>query len=169
MSPVFGKPVFWMNKTQESVTFADLYQIICKTLSESGTVTFTANGTSMLPFIRGGRDRVTLTALDSDPEKGDVIFYRRKDGSFILHRVIAVKNGAYTFCGDHQFRRETGVERGDMIARMTGLERDGKTIDLQSFSHKAYLACLPLRRAFIRASFLLKRALKKAIHIFKRG
>ena len=68
-------------------------------LREGREVSFTPKGTSMLPFIRGGRDSVTLKKLDK-VEVGDIILVRLNDSRYVLHRVISNNNGALVIMGD---------------------------------------------------------------------
>lgn len=152
-----------MNDKDESVRFQDLYEIISDTLSIEGTVTFTANGSSMLPMIRGGLDRVTIEPLPAIIRKNDVIFYRRQNGAFVLHRVVSVKRDAYVFCGDHQFSLEKGVTRDRMIGILTGIDRYGKRIDLTSPSVRIYCFFLPCRRFMLRLRHCIAVVLKRTI------
>ena len=43
-------------------------------------------GNSMVPFLREG-DTVYLNSLTNEPKRGDVVLFRRADGSFVLHRI----------------------------------------------------------------------------------
>ena len=47
-------------------------------LAEGREVAFTPKGTSMLPFIRGGRDSVTLKKL-AEVKVGDIVLVRLPD------------------------------------------------------------------------------------------
>ena len=68
-------------------------------LNEGREVSFTPKGTSMLPFIRGGRDSVTLKKLDK-VEVGDIILVRLSNSQYVLHRVISNNDGALVIMGD---------------------------------------------------------------------
>ena len=68
-------------------------------LNEGREVSFTPKGTSMLPFIRGGRDSVTLKKLDK-VEVGDIVLVRLPDQRYVLHRVVSNDNGALVIMGD---------------------------------------------------------------------
>ena len=150
-----------MESEEKSVGFGDLYDFICETLKTNGTVTFTANGTSMLPWIRNGQDRVTLCSLPDNLRPGDVVFYRRKNGDFVLHRLISRNNGAFAFCDDNQFRIERGIKKSDMIGVLSGLERGGSIYDLSSGKYAVYRAFLPCRRLFLRVRYGCGRLYKK--------
>ena len=68
-------------------------------LEEGREVAFTPKGTSMLPFIRGGRDSVTLKKMDT-VAVGDIVLVRLSDGRYVLHRVVKVDGDALTLMGD---------------------------------------------------------------------
>ena len=47
------------------------------------TVVLTVTGGSMLPLLAGGRDRVTLGPVPERLRRGEVLLYRRADGSYV--------------------------------------------------------------------------------------
>jgi phage repressor protein C with HTH and peptisase S24 domain len=56
----------------------------------TGSFVLTATGSSMEPFLKGGRDRVTLVPPGARPvRRGDVVLFQRDCGAFVLHRVRA--------------------------------------------------------------------------------
>ena len=65
----------------------------------------------MLPLFRGGLETVALVPPDNI-RVGDVVWYRRTDGSDVLHRVLRAEGDALDLCGDNQIRVERGVSRG---------------------------------------------------------
>ena len=75
-------------KTQINIPAATLAPIIEEQLREGKTVRFAPKGRSMLPMIREGRDTVTLCAVDRPLKKYDIGFYRRRDGQYVLHRIV---------------------------------------------------------------------------------
>ncbi len=67
------------------------------------TVVLTVTGGSMLPLLAGGRDRVTLGPVPERLRRGEVLLYRRADGSYVLHRLTGFgQDGTLVFCGDRQ-------------------------------------------------------------------
>lgn len=115
----------------------------------------------MLPFLRGGKDRVTLSPLTRPLRKNDIIFYRRKNGAFVLHRIIACTHKGYTLCGDNQYYEEKGIQKEDVIGILTGLERKGRQKNLSGVSHKIWCFFLPARRFFLRSIAYLVRKIKQ--------
>ena len=117
-------------------------------LEAGGQVTLTVTGTSMLPLLRPGKDSVLLRS-ENNPKKGDILLYRRKNGRFVLHRVISKTQNALLCCGDNQWRKEP-VEQAQVVAAVTGYCRSGKEKALSSFGYKFYVNLLPLRRLYCR-------------------
>ena len=76
----------------------------------------------MLPMLRQGVDSVILSPLPERLKKYDLPLYRRDDGKYILHRIVATGD-TYTCIGDNQFLEESGLRQDQMIAVMTGFYR----------------------------------------------
>lgn len=142
------------SSSSERFSLAEYADFIDEVLENGGEFTLFPRGTSMLPLIREGRDSVTL--VKAPPEKGDIAFYRRTDGSFILHRVISVDGGVYTMCGDNQLALERGITAEQIKARAAYITRGGRKITPKSFRYRVYLT---LWRSFFvrRVYFRLRR------------
>ena len=114
-------------------TFNEMYGLICEQLESGGSVRFSPNGTSMLPFIVQGRDEVVLKKTSGKLKKYDIAFYTRENGSYILHRVVKFdKNKNYIFRGDHQFEYEYGITDSNIIGVVEKVYRCGKCIEASS-------------------------------------
>ena len=66
-----------------------LWALMLPQLSRGGTVQLTVSGNSMYPMLRSRQDTVVLRK-DEHLRRGDLIFFRREDGSFVLPRIIRV-------------------------------------------------------------------------------
>lgn len=152
-----------MNKSVQ-VQFSELLPVIQDAINSGNTFTFTAFGNSMHPFIRGGKDRVTLSAPNSIPNLGDIVFYRRSNGEFVLHRIVHIKNDNLTLCGDNQFILEENIKPTQILAQFSTRERNGKILRDQSLIHQIWKQQLPIRRFFLHVASYLKRCIKNRIH-----
>lgn len=72
-------------------------------LKEGRSVILMTKGNSMLPFIVGERDSVELVRTEA-PEPGQIALAQITPGHYVLHRVIAVKDGHVTLRGDGNLR-----------------------------------------------------------------
>ena len=142
-----------------NVSLSEMYPIICEQLQGGGKVRFKPHGTSMLPTLRQGLDEVELTQPDGKLKKYDIAFYRRKDGQFVLHRILARKSdGTYIIRGDHQFEYEYGICDADIIAVCSGIYRNGKYISANSLPFYLWAILGPL---YFRTRFRLNTLRKK--------
>ena len=109
----------------------------------------------MLPLIVQGRDSVTLVKAE-EFRAGDIAFYQRENGQYVLHRVIGERDGAFTMCGDNQLAPEYGVKPEQIIAKAAYITRKGSKITPRSLTYRLYV--LLWRSFFIRrAYFRLRR------------
>lgn len=102
-------------------------ELIRERLAEGRNVTFSPRGTSMLPFLKEGRDTVTLSPAPKVLKKYDIPLYKRENGQYVLHRVVKVGE-TYTCIGDHQFVYEKGIKQEQIIAIATAFVRKGRLI-----------------------------------------
>ncbi|MBQ2932533.1 MAG: S24/S26 family peptidase [Clostridia bacterium] len=150
-------------KTPKKVSLEQIFPVMEEKLKAGGMVTFGPHGQSMLPLIREGKDTVTISA--KIPAKvGDVAFYRRPDGQFVLHRIVGKKSDGFVLCGDNQTMLEKGVPKDWIIAVMTSVNRNGKEVLCKSLSYRFYAkVLLPLWKG----KLLLRRFLRKMKRIIK--
>lgn len=111
-------------------------------LNEGRTVRFTPLGSSMLPFIRGGKDTVVLQKKDS-VEVGDIVLARLK-GRYVLHRVIARDGEALTLMGDGNIQGTEACTVQDIMGTAIAIGRGGK--DITPGKGKFWRAIKPFRR-----------------------
>ena len=137
-----------------------LLPLIEEQLGRGQSVRFTPNGTSMLPMLRDGQDKVLLSPLPERLKKYDLPLYRRENGQFVLHRVVAV-GGDYTCIGDNQFDYEYGVPHERMIGVVTEFERKGKTYRVTDLSYRLYCRLWHYTRFPRRVFHGIKRRLKQ--------
>lgn len=133
----------------KKVQLADFYPLIQGVLDNEGSFTLTITGTSMWPTILGERDRVTLVKAPPRLKKYDLPLYRRKNGQFVLHRIVRVnEDGSYDCCGDHQWQIERKLQHTQMIGVVAELERKGKKFSADKFGYRCWVRfwCGMLRR-----------------------
>lgn len=78
-------------------------------LERGGEVPLRVTGTSMVPFLRDRRDTVYLRSPAlCPPRTGDILFFRRLDGVWVLHRLFRpLSDGRLLINGDAQTWFET--------------------------------------------------------------
>ena len=136
-------------KNKKRISLEEIYPAIKETLLSGGTVELPITGTSMFPLLKAGCDPVIIKA-DSEFAVGDIIFYRRDDGHFVLHRIVGTDENGYILCGDNQTLLEKNITDRHIIAKVIEIRRDGKTILPQDPKYSKYvnfwIKALPHRR-----------------------
>lgn len=108
-------------------------------LAMNGRLVYTNKGVSMLPLIREGRDMFIITSKgEGRCRAGDVVLYRR-NGNYVLHRIVDVRPNDYVILGDNCICREYGITDGDILGTMTGFIRDGREHSTSELPYKLYM------------------------------
>ena len=159
------------NKHNESnkkiiAPLAETEDLIRETVKSGGEFRLITAGVSMKPLLRNRKDTVVLVKAPAHLKRFDIPLYKRKDGQFVLHRVISCDKEGYVMCGDNQLIKEYGITDSDVIAVVSKIIRNGKTIDLQkSFSYKIYVffycRLFWIRKLWLRVCSVLRRIFSK--------
>lgn len=153
-------------ENRKKVSLTEIYPIIKEKIDNGGSVQIPITGTSMLPLLLRDRDSVELVRCES-PKKGDIIFYRRDNGQFVLHRIIDTDENGYVLCGDNQWYREKGIRDHNIIAVVTSITRKGRTFSVKNLPYRMYskiwIAVLPMRKHILNISRKPKHLLKKIL------
>lgn len=129
-----------------------MFPLIEATISSGGSVKLKVSGFSMYPLVSSRRDSVLLTKADSI-KVGDVPLYKRPDGSYVLHRIVGKKDGAFYTMGDYETKKEYPVYPEQIVAKASGFYRKDKFIDCKSKRYKLY-KFLWTHTLFLRPIFL---------------
>ncbi len=133
----------------KSFKLEEIFPLMEEKLKLGGKVTFKPHGVSMLPLIRQGRDSVVIEKFNGNAKVGDVIFFRRPNGQFVLHRIIGRDKDGYVLCGDNQWQKERGVREEWIIGIMTGVLRDGIAAELDCERYRKYIRRLKYSRLLL--------------------
>lgn len=126
----------------EKFRLSDFEPLIREVVESGGEFTMKTRGTSMLPMLSDGGDSVILVKA---PEKllcGDVAFYKRANGQYVLHRVVDVRDDGYVMRGDSQIVNEYNVAHESVIAVMKAYIKDGKRIEADDSEYRKYVRTL---------------------------
>lgn len=132
----------------ELISPADFIAVMQESFDRGQKLTFTPSGNSMLPMLDGRSDKVTLSPRPNRLKKYDVALYMRpKSRQLVLHRMIGfTADGAYIFCGDHQYDVEYGIGDDDVLALMTGFTRKGKEYRVTDFAYQLYIRRMMMKK-----------------------
>ena len=129
------------------------YVGMLKELTEEGKeVSMLVFGSSMAPFLIHARDMIYFKKPDRELQKGDIVFFRRKSGQFVMHRIWKIRPEGYYIVGDAQTQIEGPVKREQIFALITKVRRKEKWLEpgdfwWEFFEH-VWLHMIPLQSAF---------------------
>ena len=144
----------------------DAYMPVLRELLAQGqSVSLTVTGESMSPFLRHGRDQIRLAAVTAPPQRGDMVFFRRRNGQYIMHRVLRrMPDGNYAIIGDGQQQVEAPIAPEQIFAVVTQVCRKGTWIGPKAFWWRFFagpwLTLLPLRPLLRRMARFIPEKLK---------
>ncbi len=105
------------------IDMADKPDIMKKIILSCGELQIEPKGVSMKPYLKEGRDKVTIV-----PRKKykmfDIVLYKKR-GVYILHRVVGIKDGVYTIAGDNSPQAED-IKADEIIGSVKEITRFGK-------------------------------------------
>ena len=133
-----------------------------RSIKELGYAVVPITGTSMLPLLKEGIDRVELKPYCHERlKKGDVVLYKKNDGTLVLHRIIKTENGEFfTVLGDHQFKNAERVNKNQIIAVACGFFIKGRYVNEKTRWYRLYkkiwLCNLNVRRIILAVLSLKK-------------
>lgn len=128
---------------------------VAELIAAGHRVTLTVRGQSMNPFLRDGRDRVTLAPFrDDELQPGQVVLAREQGtGRFLLHRILRREDVQLTLLGDGNVGLTEQTDTGRVIGRVTEVERKGRRYPVEGpvwrrYS-RAWRLLTPLRRLLL--------------------
>ena len=160
-------PVRTGKKSMKQVDTKEYISILRELTEEGRQVSLIVAGNSMAPFLIHGRDTVWFEKPKRPLKRGDIVFFQRDDGSFILHRLRRVHKNAlpkgekggngyppdirntYDIIGDAQLTTECGIRRDQIFAIVIRVERKGKIIGPGDFwwlfFERVWIRIIPIR------------------------
>lgn len=118
-------------------------------VDEGREVSMLVAGGSMSPFLIHYRDTIFFKRPDRPLRRGDMVFYQRDSGQYVMHRIQRVKKDGLYIVGDAQTQIEGPVRPEQVFAIITKVRRKGKMIQPGDFWWEffaaAWLCVIPLR------------------------
>ena len=145
----------------------ELYPLIKEVIEKGGEFRLFPRGTSMEPLIYAGKDSMVLGPVGKI-KKGDVLFYRRKNGAFVIHRLIDRHGKTLTMCGDHQGALEFGILPEQVIAKMVGYYKEEVYHSTDEAEYIEYTEKMISRFPFYKRNPAIYQPLKKIKDLLKR-
>jgi hypothetical protein len=105
------------------------YVSMLKELVEEGhQVSLLISGSSMLPFLIHHRDTIYFQKPDRELKVGDMVFYRRSNGKYVMHRICRIRPEGFYMVGDAQTEIEGPLNRDQIFGLVTAVNRKGRLL-----------------------------------------
>ena len=129
----------------------DYVKVLEELTFSNKTVGIPISGNSMAPFLISQRDYVIFQKPNRPLKKGDVVFFQRDSGEYILHRISRIRGNMYYILGDAQTQSEGPIRKDQIFGLVTKIRRKNKWIDQKDFwwqfFEKVWIRIIPLRPA----------------------
>ena len=144
----------------ERVVDTNEYVSVLRELAEEGrVVSMLIAGSSMSPFLCHNRDYIYFTKPDRELRRGDMVFYQRDTGQYVMHRIYKRKKDDYYMVGDAQTQIEGPLRKNQIFVRIIKVKRKGRIIEpgnfwWEFFEH-VWIRIIPLRKVIEKLYSLL--------------
>lgn len=121
---------------------------------EGNEVNLIISGSSMAPFLIHHRDTIIFGPVNRPLRRGDMVFYERSTGQFVMHRIRRVRREGIYLIGDAQTVTEGPLPPDCVFAIVKQVCRKGKWLDEKSktwrFFATVWLWVIPFRRIIMK-------------------
>ena len=93
-------------------------------LAAGRSVSFKVKGNSMFPFLRNGKDTVSVAPVNKQLAHKDVVLFNYK-GRHVLHRIIKIEGNLYYIQGDGIYASLECCHKEDIVGVVTHISRNG--------------------------------------------
>lgn len=136
---------------QTRIVDIDTYMPVLQELLKQGKeVPLLITGNSMSPFLIHKRDEILISPPDGKWKKGDMAFFQRTNGAYVMHRIVKIEpEKKYYFIGDGQLIVEGPIEEAQIFGKITAVKRKNRWIGpgnfwWEFFEH-VWLECIAIR------------------------
>ncbi len=141
-----------MEPKKRTVDIHTYLPVLMELLEQGESVSLTVTGNSMSPFLVHGRDQISFQKPSAPLKRGDMAFFCRVNGDYVMHRVLRAEEDGYFLVGDGQQEVEGPVPPGQVFAVVTKVCRKGRWIGpgdfWWDFFAGPWLRLLPLHLIF---------------------
>lgn len=146
----------------QQIKIEEMMPVIKEVLDSGATFRFYPKGQSMLPTIVEKKDSVVLASPEGIGLY-DAVLYRRNNGQFVLHRIVAVNETTFDMCGDAQTDIEKNVPKSSVIAKVCAIYKEDVYTDVSDDKYKKNIIKLYSKKKYKRFYVNLKRKLYSII------
>ncbi len=133
-----------------------LFDQVTELVAQAVQVEIPTKGSSMLPFIVGGRDTLILSQV-TDLRVGDIVLAKLSGERYVVHRIIKIEDSVVTLMGDGNIRGCEYCSTLEVCATVIRIVSKGSSIDCRGARAqrlaRLWRMLLPVRRYLL---FLLR-------------
>lgn len=122
---------------------------VARLVAEGESVCIKTKGSSMHPFIRGGKDSVILESAEGFGVM-DIVLAEIEEGVYVLHRVVDMDGNKVVLMGDGNIKGREMCMRKDVKAKAVAIVKDGRRLECNRSLHivcaQLWQWLLPARR-----------------------
>ena len=111
---------------QQTLDTRGYVSLLRDAVREGRTVSMRIVGSSMSPFLAHDRDLITFAAPHRELRAGDMVFYQRDSGQFVMHRIHKVRPEGLYLVGDGQTEIEGPLSPDHVFALVGRVCRKGR-------------------------------------------
>ncbi len=150
-----------MEKHIKEVDINEYLPVLIDIVNSGKDVSLLISGNSMSPFLIHHRDSIIISKLDKPFKRGDMVFFQRLTGQYVMHRIHHIdKKGKLYIVGDNQTAIEGPVDSKQVFGIINKVIRKGKVLEKKNFwwffFEKIWIRVIPLRRMIQRMYTYIK-------------
>ena len=119
-------------KKHREVNIHEYMPMLIDILKDGKDVNLLITGHSMSPFLRHKRDTIIISKPDGNFYRGQMVFYRRENGQYVMHRIHHIKQDYLYMIGDHQVVIEGPINKQQVFGVVHKVIRNGKEYEINS-------------------------------------
>ena len=143
-----------MKRNIREIDIHEYMPILIDLINNGSTVPLLVSGNSMSPFLVHHRDMIFISKPNDKLKKGDIVFFKRLNGEYVVHRIHHFdKFGQLFIIGDGQTIIEGPVDPKQIFGIVNCIKRKNKVINKKSlywiFFKYAWIRLIKVRRIII--------------------
>ena len=118
-----------MGRSIRKININEYMPILIDLINKGNTVPLLISGNSMCPFLVHHRDTIFISKPNKVLKKGDIVFFIRKNGQYVVHRIHHKNNvGELFIIGDGQTIIEGPIKQSQVFGVIYSVNRKNKYI-----------------------------------------
>lgn len=145
----------------KEVDIHEYLPVLIEIIETGKDVNLLISGSSMTPFLCHHRDTIIISKQQGQFKRGDMVFYQRDSGAYVMHRIHHIdKQGNLFIVGDAQTFIEGPIRQDQVFGIIHKVIRKGKVLQKGDFwwdfFEKVWIRMVPLRPFLVKLYGVIK-------------